>query len=53
MNRFNKTESAVLSYSRFSLFLNDPFFKIIKSGCPFIAYCVTKFESVFGDPIFW
>ena len=30
MNRLNKTESAVFLYSRFSLFLKDPFFQIIE-----------------------
>ena len=29
MKRLNKTESAVFLYCRFSLFLKDPFFKII------------------------
>ena len=29
MNRLNKTKSAVFLYCRFSLFLKDPFFKII------------------------
>ena len=31
MNRLNKTESTVFLYCRFSLFLKDPFFQIIKS----------------------
>ena len=30
MNRLNKTVSAVFLYCRFSLFLKDPFFQIIK-----------------------
>ena len=29
MNRLNKTESAVLLYCRFSLFLKDAFFEIV------------------------
>ena len=31
-NRLNKTESAVLLYCRFSLFLKDPIFQIIWTG---------------------
>ena len=30
INRLNTTESAVFLYCRFSLFLKDPFFQIIK-----------------------
>ena len=31
MNRLNKTESAIFLIYRFSLFLKDPFFQIIKT----------------------
>ena len=51
MNRLNKTESAVFLYCRFSLFLRDPFFHNLE--CVSIAYCVTKFKTVFQSLIFW
>ena len=33
---FNKTQAAVFLYYRFSLFLKDPFFQVIKSDQGFI-----------------
>ena len=40
MNRLNKAESAVFLYSRFSLFLEDPFsrlFRILDIECVFLS----------------